>query len=534
MSKPLLAAATVAAASLMAVLPASAQPVMTGAEVTSGIKAVHLPSLRGAFGRPEELSEGKHVRELKKIPLIDGPGWADDHAAQTGYSVSPAAATVPGLGFDGVGKGFSGPAGNFTVQYAPPDTTGAVGATQYVQWVNVSLAVFDKATGNAVLGPVAGNTLWQSLGGPCATENDGDPIVQYDKLANRWVLSQFAVPGGSAGYWQCVAVSQTSDATGGYYLYAFPYTQFNDYPKMGVWPDAYYVSFNMFTSTFQGAKVCAYDRAKMLQGQAATQQCFQLSSSYGGLLPADLDGSNPPPAGAPNYLLNRLSSSLGYWKFKVDWANSANTTLTGPVQIPVEAYNAACGGGTCIPQAGTSQKLDSLADRLMYRLAYRNLNGVETMVVNHSVQYGTRKNAYGGVRWYELRGMNAGAATPALYQQATYVPQDGSFRWMGSVAMDKQGNMALGFSMSSSSMKPAIRYVTRAAGDALNTMSNETVVMQGSGAQTQSLSRWGDYTQMSVDPTDDCTFWYVGQYLKADGTFNWSTRVASFKVQGCQ
>src|SRR2546425_917640 len=231
MSKPLLAAATVAAASLMAVLPAGAQPVMTGAEVTSGIKPVHLPSLRGAFGRPEGLSEGKHVRELKKIPLIDGPGWADDHAAQTGYSVSPAAATVPGR---------------------------------------------------------------------------------------------------SHGYWQCVAVSRTSDATGAYYLYAFPYTQFNDYPKMGVWPDGYYVTFNMFTNVFQGAKVCAYDRAKMLAGQAATQQCFQLSSSYGSLLPADLDGTTAPPAGAPNYLVNRLSGALGYWKFKVDWANAANSTLSGP------------------------------------------------------------------------------------------------------------------------------------------------------------------------------------------------------------
>jgi hypothetical protein len=539
MSKPLLAAATLAAASLMAVLPASAQPVMTGAEVTSGIKAVHLPSLRGAFGRPEELSEGKHVRELKKIPLIDGPGWADDHAAQTGYGVSPAAATMPGLGFDGVGKGFSGPAGNFTVQYAPPDTTGAVGATQYVQWVNVSLAVFDKATGTAVLGPVAGNTLWQSLGGPCATENDGDPIVQYDKLANRWVLSQFAVPGGSAGYWQCVAVSQTSDATGGYYLYAFPYTQFNDYPKLGVWPDGYYVTFNMFTNVFQGAKVCAYDRAKMLAGQAATQQCFQLSSSYGSLLPADLDGSTLPPAGAPNYLVNRLSGALGYWKFKVDWANAANSTLTGPTQIPVTAYNAACSGGTCIPQAGTTQKLDSLADRLMYRLAYRNLGGTETMVVNHAVQISgssrgnPNKNAYAGVRWYEIRGMAGGSGTPTLRQQATYAP-DTTFRWMGSIAMDKQGNMALGFSASSSAIKPAIRYATRAAGDALNMLSNETVVMQGAGAQTQSLSRWGDYTQMTVDPVDDCTFWYTGQYLKADGTFNWSTRIASFKIQGCQ
>lgn len=498
---------------------------MQGAEVTNAVSHDHLPSLRGVMARPEEMSGPGRAREWKKVPGIDGPGWAVDAAAQT-QPVGTAASTTAGLGFDGVGVGLAG----FQVQAAPPDTTGAVGATQYVQWVNSSLAVFSKTTGALVYGPVAGSSLWRGFGGPCETENDGDPIVQYDKLANRWLLMQFAVPGGSAGYWQCVAVSQTSDATGAYNRYAFRYSQFNDYPKVGVWPDGYYVTFNMFTNTFQGARVCAYDRASMLAGQPATQQCFQLSTSYASLQPADLDGTTAPPTGSPNYLVNRLTTSLGFWKFKVDWTNPANSTLSAPVQIPVAAYNAACGGGTCIPQPGTRQQLDSLADRLMYRLAYRNIGGLERMVVNHSVDAGTRKSPRIGVRWYEIRGM---AATPTLFQQGTFAP-DTTARWMGSVAMDKQGNMALGYSASSSNVKPGLRYATRLAADPTGTLANETSIVQGTGSQLSNLSRWGDYTHMSVDPADDCTFWYTGQYLKTDGTFNWSTRIASFKINGCQ
>jgi hypothetical protein len=281
--------------------------------------------------------------------------------------------------------------------------------------------------------------------------------------------------------------------------------------------------------------VCAYNRANMLAGLPATQQCFQLSSSYGGLLPADLDGATAPPAGSPNYIVSRLSgsSALGMWKFHVDWSNAANATLTGPTQIPVAAYNAACGGGTCVPQPGTSQKLDSLADRLMFRLAYRNIGGVERMVVNHAVQVNnTRKPNSGNaaVRWYEIRNMSG---TPSVFQQSSYSP-DTNFRWMGSVAMDKQGNLAIGYSKSSTSVKPNLAFATRLAGDAPGTLGAETTIVAGGGSQLSNLSRWGDYTHMSVDPVDDCTFWYTGQYLKANGTFNWSTRVASFKINGCQ
>jgi len=505
-----------------------AQPVMRGAQVTPAVQGSHLPSLRGAMAQTEGIGAEHRVRELKVIPLVDGPGTAADPVVQSRPGTS--APVTAGLGFNGIGVGL----GSYSPRYAPPDTTGAVGATQYVQWVNVDIAVFDKTTGALAAGfPKSGNSLFAGMGGACETSNDGDPIVQYDKAANRWVLSQFAVPGGSAGYWQCVAVSATSDATGAYYRYAFPYTQFNDYPKMGVWSDGYYITFNMFTNTFQGAKVCAYDRASMLSGSPATQQCFQLSTSYASLLPADVDGSTAPPVGSPNYLVNRLSTALGLWKFKVDWTNSSNTTLTGPTQIPVAAYNAACSGGTCVPQAGTSQKLDSLADRLMFRLAYRNIGGVERMVVNHSVQVNaTNKRGSGNaaVRWYEIRNMST---TPSIVQQASYSP-DTKFRWMGSAAMDKQGNMAVGYSVSSSSMNPALAFATRLAGDAAGTLGGESIIIAGTGSQLSNLSRWGDYTHMSVDPVDDCTFWYTGQYLKANGTFNWSTRIASFKITGCQ
>ena len=451
-----------------------------------------------------------------------------DRAAQTGAVIAPAVAATPGLGFDGVGNGFTGPQGTFTVQSAPPDTTGAIGRTQYVQWINSSFAVFNKSTGAVVYGPVAGNTLFAGFGGVCETRNDGDPIVQYDKAADRWIMTQFAVPPGGP-FMQCIAVSQTSDATGGYNRYAFQYSGFNDYPKMGVWPDAYYITFNMFNAAgtaFLGAQVCAYNRAAMLAGSLATQQCKQLSSAFGGLLPADLDGSTPPPAGSPNYILNGGTNNLNLWKFHVDWNTPANTTLTGPISIPVTAFNTACGGGTCIPQPGTTQQLDSLADRLMYRLAYRNFGDHESLVVTHSVTAGTTAS---GLRWYEIRNPNG---TPAVFQQSSYSPDTAS-RWMGSIAMDKLGNIAIGYNVSSSTIKPSLRYSTRLATDPINTLSNETSIVVGGGSQLATLSRWGDYTTMTVDPVDDCTFWYTGEYLKTNGTFNWSTRITSFKMPNC-
>ena len=480
---------------------------------------------------PASPDEEKEKKE-KPLRLLPGHGVGtnpDDGALQT--QGGPAVATSNVLNFDGLGNGISG----FNLQYAPPDTVGAVGATQYVQWVNAMFAVYDKATGVIVSGfPKYGNALWQGFGGGCETNNDGDPIVQYDKAAQRWIMTQFSV--STTPYLQCVAVSTSPDATGTYYRYAFSYgnTQFNDYPKLGVWPDGYYITYNIFNnaSTFAGSKVCAFDRAKMLTGAPATQQCFQLSSSYGGLLPSDVDGSAAPPVGSPNYMLSLgTTSSLYMWKFHVDWSTPANTTLSGPTSIPVAAYTEACSGGTCITQPGTSQKLDSLADRLMYRLAYRNRGGTESLVVTHSVRAGgnNKRNIYSGVRWYELRIVNTNAS---LYQQGTFSP-DTANRWMGSIAMDKVGNIALGYSVSSGSVYPGVRYTGRAPTDALGTMQAESVIVNGSGSQTQNLSRWGDYSAMTIDPADDCTFWYTQEYIKTSGTFRWNTRIASFKFPSC-
>ena len=442
-----------------------------------------------------------------------------------------AVATTAGLGFAGVGQGDYG----FSDQYAPPDTNGAVGATQYVQWVNVDFAVFNKSTGALVLGPIAGNTVWKGFGGGCETNNDGDPIVQYDKAAGRWILTQFSV--STTPYLQCVAVSTTSDATGTYNRYAFSYgtSQFPDYPKLGVWPDGYYITYNIFNNgtTFAGSKLCALDRTRMLTGAAATQQCFQLSTSFGGVLPSDMDGTSAPPAGTPNLLMNFGSNSLNLWKFHVDWTTPTNTTLNGPTNIPVAAFTAACnGGGTCIPQPNTREKLDSLADRLMYRLAYRHFaDGHEALLVNHSVTAGTSV----GVRWYELRnapGSTMASATPVVFQQGTYAP-DSTYRWMGSIAMDGSGDIAVGYSASSTSLNPSVRYTGRVPGDALGTLAAETVLKAGTGSQLANLSRWGDYSAMTVDPVDDCTFWYTNEYLKANGTFNWSTWISSFKFPNC-
>ena len=432
------------------------------------------------------------------------------------------------LNFDGLGNG-----GGYTPNAAPPDTNGAVGATQYVQWVNEAFAVYDKTTGARVAGPTNGNQLFQALGAThqCAVNNDGDPIVQYDKVNNRWVLTQFSVTNGTTkGFYQCIAVSQTSDATGAYNVYAFKEPNFNDYPKFGVWADGYYATYNMFAgNTFTGARLCAYDRSKMLTGQAASEQCFQLSSSFGGVLPADIDGTIAPPAGSPEYFVNFGANSLNVWKMHIDFTTSSNSTLTGPTNLSAAAFSEACSGGTCIPQSGTTQKLDSLADRLMYRLAYRRFaDGHEAMVVNHSVNPGT--GPLSGVRWYELR---ISSGTPSVFQQGTYAI-DSNSRWMGSIAMDKVGNIAVSYSVSGTSLQPSIRFATRAPGDAAGTLGAESSIIAGTGSQTATLSRWGDYSALTVDPVDGCTFWYTTEYLKTSGTFNWSTRIASFRLPNCQ
>ncbi len=456
---------------------------------------------------------------LRPLPLAASAPVREDLVLQS-HAGAPVG-TTDLLNFAGVGQGDYG----YSDSLAPPDTNGAVGLTQYVQIVNASFGIFDKTTGALLVPVAANNTVFAGFGGVCETTNDGDGTVVYDRINNRWVLTQLSIE--STPYTQCVAVSKTADATGAWNRYAFSYgTDFNDYPKLGVWPDAYYITYNIFANgqSFSGAKLCALDRAKMIKGRKAKQQCFQLTSAYGGVLPADLDGKTAPPAGSPNYLVNFGSNSLHLWKFHVDWTTPSNSTLTGPATIAVPAFSPLCGGGTCVPQLG-GNALDSLADRLMYRLAYRNFGTRESLVVNHSIRAGTS----GGVRWYELA---TPGTTPSLVQSGTFAP-DSSFRWMGSIAEDKQGNMAVGYSISSASLHPAIGYTGRLVTDPLGTMQGEKIVKAGAGSQNGGLSRWGDYSGMAVDPKDDCTFYYTNEYLKTTGSFNWSTEINSFKFPNC-
>ena len=479
------------------------------------------PRLATISPRTEDAAQSKRERPLRGFPQAVA-GIPDAAVQSTVTTAAPAASAS----FEGIGQGFAA----FTVQYAPPDTNGAVGPSHFVQTVNVSFAIFGK-TGSLLYGPAKMNTLFTGFGGLCETDNDGDPSVVYDQLADRWLITQFAVTGAngtSVPYLECIAISTSGDPTGTYYRYSFPRSLFPDYPKLGLWPDAYYMSTNDFSgNTFAGGTTWAFDRAKMLAGTPATAQLFHLSSLYGGLLPATLDGKNPPPAGSPNYFVSLgTSASLFLWQFHVDFATPANTTLTGPSSIPVAGHTELCSGGTCVPQASTAQRLDSLADRLMYRLTYRNFGDHESLVVNHSV---VPTAGGGGVRWYEIR--SPGGA-PVVYQQSTYAP-DTNYRWMGSAAMDKAGDIAVGYSLSSATMNPAIAYTGRTPADPPSTLQAETTLISGTGSQQGGLSRWGDYSSVAVDPVDDCTFWYTTEYLTASGSFNWHTRVGTFKFANC-
>ena len=458
----------------------------------------------------------------RRIPL-NLPGNRHDPVIQ---SSATTLALPTSSSFEGMGAGLAG----FSPGGTPPDTNGDVGPNHYVQTVNSSLTVFSKS-GAILLGPESINTLWSGFGGGCQTNNDGDPVVKYDRAADRWVVSQFAV--SSTPYLQCVAVSSTSDPTGSWYRYSFSFgtSNFNDYPKMGVWPDAYYFSFNIFAggSTFSGGMACAYDRASMIAGGAAkAAQCFGPKANDGGLLPSDMTGTTAPPGGSPDYYVDLQSTALNLWRFHVDWTTPGNSTFTGPTSLPVASYSALCSGGTCVPQPGTTQQLDSLADRLMYRFAYRNMGTYESLVVNHSVTAGSG----GGIRWYEIRSPGG---TPTIFQQGTFAP-DSSYRWMGSVAMDHVGNIAAGYSISDgSSVKPGIRLAGRLVTDPAGQLSQgESTMVAGGGINTGTYSRWGDYSSMSVDPSDDCTFWYTNEYYASNGdSFHWQTRIGNFKFSSC-
>ena len=530
--------------------PAVASPALPQVQVATSLKNDVSNPLRSVTPRRVEAGPFKRVMPLRRIrPDTEGrrPSGAllNDPVSQPSAPTAPTpvgAAIVKKI--DGIGVG----QGNFRPAASPPDTSGVVGATQYVQWVNNSFAIFDKNTGALVYGPADGNTLFTGFGGPCETSNDGDPIVQYDKAAERWVLSQFSVSGSEPAdpnrpaFRQCVAISTTPDATGTYNRYEFKYDDFNDYPKVGVWPNGYYVTFNMFQGSdgpFIGSKVCVYNRESMLNGQPAAQQCIQLGVQFGGVLPSDLDGATTslrpvngapgpgmPPANSPNYLLNFGRNQLRLWTFHVDWANSNNTRLSGPTPMAVAAFNEAC--DSCITQKDVTQQLDTLGDRLMFRLAYRRLGNRESLLANHAV---TTNDGNIGIRWYELRLADQQAT---VFQQGTFTP-DTNHRWMGSIAMDKAGNIGIGYNVSGGSLFPGVRFTGRPASSTLppGQLQGEMPIKDGAGSQT-TFSRWGDYSGMSIDPVDDCTFWFTTEYLKTTGRHNWSTSIVSFKFSTCQ
>ena len=530
----------------------------TNADVSPQLRDLlkNQPSLFGELLSLHEAPVRQHPKLMQQLQYAAAAGNDDgtealisDPVAQTVVTPTLAPASV-GINVLGVGVGFPG----YTVPDAPTDVNIAVGDTQVVQWVNVSYAVFDKTTGTALTGPILGNTLWTGFPGRCAGSNSGDIIVLWDKLAHRWVMMQ---PVFSSPFKTCFAISQTSDALGAWNRYEFPQNAgFPDYPKIGIWIDGYYQSNNIFNAAgtaYLGAQPCAYNRTKMLAGDPSAEQICILDNSNGTLfddsfLPADIDTpASLPPAGTPEVFLGSIDNfssdtHLYEYTMAVNWTALTGTLtgINGATPITVPSYVGACNFGStaCIPQAGVTgrtNQLDSLGDRLMYRLVYHNsgmaLNRYNSFLVSHAVT----NNGVSAERWYELRSTGAKPTVLSLYQSGTYAP-DNTYRFMGSLAMDKKGNIIFAYSRSSSTLHPDIYFASRAPGDALGTLGPESAIINqtvATGSQSDTSNRWGDYTSMSLD-SDGCTMWYTNQYYTTNTRFAWSTRVASLKAAGCQ
>lgn len=479
------------------------------------------PPLTQIHGGQIDLVNGPTIFHRPPTPLPSHSGQPIDTAIQTTTSSSISAVT--GTNFDGINVYSGG--------YIPSDSNIAVGPNYIMETVNAAYAVYDK-TGKLLLGPNSLRSLWAGLGGPCAANNGGDAVVQYDRAADRWIMTQ--IGSLSSPYAQCIAVSKSSDPMGAYNLYSYSFGSYlNDYPKFTVWPtatnSAYVATYNLFYNgkTWSGAEICAYDRVGMINGAASPVGLCYTGINGASFLPADLDGATTPLDGTPAYFVDLYTTnSLGMYAMSPNFANST-ATLSSFSTLPAASFSEACGGGTCVPQPGTSRQLDSLADRLMYRAAFRMFSDHESLVVNHSVAAGSSS----AVRWYELQSPVSTNGTFSVYQQGTFAP-DTDYRWMGSAAMDQASNIALGYSVSSATTYPSIRYTGRAPTDALGTMSAEASIIEGSGSQT-GYSRWGDYTSMRIDPSDDCTFWYVNEYLPVSSSYGWYTRVGSFTFNGC-
>lgn len=442
-----------------------------------------------------------------------------------------------GMTFDGVGNNSTNNCPSVSgASVAPPDTNAAVGDTQVVQWVNLCYEVFDKATGAKIAGPFRGNQFWSGFKSFCSTSNAGDIIIQWDKANHVWVASQNVF----RPFLTCVAVSTTADATGSYNRYEFPQPGFPDYPKWGLTPSVYYQTQNNFGTgaAFVGVTVCAYDAVGMRAGKKSPTQICIVDNSNGTLfddsmLPADNDTVDAAVI-TPEVLVGSIDNFPGgdthvyQYVFTVTSFKKGTATLAGvngSMTITVPAFKLGCGGfGACIPQPSPgSELLDALGDRLMYRLArFVDSGGTQHFLVTHSVN----DTAAVAARWYEFQA--ASGSTSLSLSQTGQTPDDRVYRWMGSVAMDKAGNIALGYSRSSAKAGdfPSLYLSGHTAGEAPGTTDTESPLFQGSGSQFNTGNRWGDYSSIALDGADSCSFWYTNEYYPTDGSFAWSTRIA--------
>lgn len=441
--------------------------------------------------------------------------------------------------FDGIGA----------TGYTPPDTEGAVGGNSptsnvYVQWINTSWAVFNKTTGAMIAGPFPGNSFWSGMSSNCASDNNGDPIILYDKQADRWFAAQFSLS-GSPAYYQCLAVSTSPDPTGTWYQYAFSTgSVFPDYPKYGIWSDAYLGTYNEFGSE-SGVGILVMERAKMLVGDPTAAMILfdENGQNWWSVLPADFDGTIAPAAGTAIFgqvaqagtATGQTQDSMLIWNATYDWTNpgaacfGASCSGQPNTIVPVASYTNICPGTrACVPEPAGGESLDAISGYTMYRLQWRNTGDHENLVANHTVDGG---GGVAGVRWYEVH--RTSPADWTLYQQGTLAPNDGLWRWMGSIAMDHSGDVAVGYSGSSSATFPGVYYSGRLIGDPLGTLpQGEQQLVAGNGVINTGYNRWGDYSAMQIDPTDDCTFWYTTEYAGGGG-WNWFTRIGSFKFPSC-
>ena len=539
----------------MAVVGFTAEPDTATAEPSAASNVVQLkvvkwdvsPPLRDVKVKPKSGTPIKIFRDPTTPPdVAELPeGWNgkvgtrfSPHVLQKSAG-SRAAIPTPAANVEGLGKGIAG----FALGGVPPDTTGGVGPNYYMQWVNTSFAFFDKSGGMVDLDGNDwrdGNAIWDGFGGRCQYRNDGDPIVLYDQLAGRWVMTQFGLSAAGTGpHSQCIAVSTTGDPLGTWNRseYVWPGNYLNDYPKLSVWTDGYYLTVNQFQCTAGwscsgvGGAVAIFDRENLIQGTAPrSPQYFDLGSTYTNVLPVDLDGDTEPPPGSPGYFINvkgGVSWYMRIWETFIDWDTPANSTCGTASNDPSSIVNVTSFNNTNgIDQPGTTEDLDAMSPRAMFRAPYRNFGDHESILLTHTV------NNPGSLRWYEVRDPGG---TPVLYQEGTYSP-DADERWMAGISMDNAGNIALGYSVSGDVTSPSVRATGRLADDPLGTMTfSELEIATGSGRQNpvDGRNRWGDYSTMSIDPADDCTFWYTQEYVTGVGAFIWRTRIAAFKFDEC-